>query len=95
MTKKMVMQYIDVDLDYLKLSEAIETLANLKEEHGDVRLHVEANEEYESPRLDCYIQIPREETDREYEERVTWDKRVEAQQRRQYEELKKKFEGNT
>lgn len=95
MTKKMVMEIIDVNLDYYKLSEAIVILNDLKEEHGDVELHVEANEEYGSPKLDCYILAPREETDREYESRMKRENLWEEYQREQYEKLKKKFGENT
>lgn len=101
MTKKMIRAVARDDVKYSlsgKLSEALEEIQKLIEEHGadatlDIDKECEAYSDYEYAYARVYIM--REETDEEYAKRVAQEKKYaeqrEQQDREAYERLKKKF----
>lgn len=81
-----------IDISYENISSAIKKLEEVKEEFGEVTLHLYTEDDYGDERAVLTFEIERDETKQEKEERLGREKRQEEYDRKRFEELKKKFE---
>jgi len=79
------------DIHNLSLSNAIKVLSSLIEEF-DEEAEVDFNIDYEGD-TSFRIRYYENETDEEYNKRLNFEFLLKQQRRKQYEELKKEFEG--
>tara|TARA_Y100000780_G_C13670927_1_gene412357 strand:- start:1018 stop:1293 length:276 start_codon:yes stop_codon:yes gene_type:complete len=90
MTKRMITTSEECSLTWECLDSVKETIGRMIEKYGkDAYLTVE--EDYGSH--DIWINYKREETDKEYQRRLEWERKSEENERARYLTLKKKFEG--
>lgn len=81
----------EIDLDCVKISEAIQELTSYMEQ-GYERIDVETYESYGSTYHKISVTRKRMESDEEYERRMNQIKASHRREREQYEKLKAKFE---
>lgn len=73
------------------IGKVVERLQKYQEQYPNASIDISLYESYGSVEADVYLMDHREETDKEYNNRITQEKRAEDYQRKQFEELKKKF----
>lgn len=92
MDRKMITVSEQLNLDGMLLTDVIKLLNQKVDEYGkETRLNVETVYEHGDTYAQSFVSYKREENDSEYKVRVARVKATEEVQRRQYEELKKKF----
>lgn len=90
LTKQIVTQRVPVIINFERLDYLVGLFNEYLEEHPDAELEIEHDYAY----LEAYITYKAEETDKQFNNRVQSYKRQQEYQRKQYEELKKKFESS-
>jgi hypothetical protein len=95
MTKKMIARNTNayIDFDYDTLTDVAQRIKELTETYGVDAYLLYQQEDY-SERYTYNLMIKSEETDDEYDERMYKEKANLAWRMKQYESLKKEFEGN-
>jgi hypothetical protein len=95
MTKKMIARNTNayIDFDYDTLTDVAQRIKELTETYGADAYLVYRQEDY-SERYTYYLMIKSEETDNEYADRLSKEEDRVARRKREYESLKKEFEGN-
>lgn len=96
--KKIMVRATTVDLEYLSLEQAVEKLMKLKDQYEGIKNTLEYGTEMYSDNKYLYICAERYETDQEMNKRLSQEeesrKWKEEHDRKEFERLKKKYEGS-
>lgn len=92
MTVRLINRELEVDLSYVKLSDAIHNLTRALEQVGDATLNIECyGSSCYGPDKKVYVSFKTEETKEERLARLEQENRSLSYRRKQFEEMKKEF----